>query len=210
MSPVSKHGRSRDPEKGGERLKKIDFICFIIVVLTMISASIGIFYSTGEEKFTVKNIYGESIELYGDGIYKYNTILAAGANKGTDLVMLFVAVGFAFFTVKRRTAAKYRFLHVGLLSALLYYSSYLVFGVTFNRLFPVYVSLFSFSLYTLIFLLKELISKDNLSEELNSRKLTGTAVFIILCGLSVLVWLPYLIQALIAGRPSEIEGTNNQ
>lgn len=94
-------------------MKKIDFICFIIVVLTMISASIGIFYSTGEEKFTVKNIYGESIELYGDGIYKYNTILAAGANKGTDLVMLFVAVGFAFFTVKRRTAAKYSFYMLG-------------------------------------------------------------------------------------------------
>jgi hypothetical protein len=176
-------------------------------VLTLISAGIRVFYSTGGERFTVESIYGESIELYGDGIYKYNSVLAAGASKGTDFVMIIVAVLFSFFTVMRKTATKYKFLHVGLLSGLLYYSINLVFGITFNRLFPIYILLFSFSLFTMIFLLNGLIKEDNISEILNSKTLKGTAIFIIICGFSVLVWLPYIIPALISGHSFEIYTT---
>jgi len=185
-------------------LKKFDFLCVMIVILTIISACTGVFYTTGGERFTVKNIYGENIELYGDGIYKYDTVSAAGTNKGTDFTMLFVATGFAFLTVKRKKTVKDRFLQAGLLSAFLYYASYLVFGVTFNRLFPVYVLLFSSSLFALIFLLSKLIKEDNLSAELAKKSLKGTAIFIIICGLSVFVWLPDILQALIAGPSFEI------
>jgi len=188
-------------------LKKIGYLYFAIILLTLVSASIGVFYSTGGESFTINNIYGESIELYGDGIYKYNSVLAVGVSKGTDFVMIIVAALFAFFTLKRKKAAKYRFLQVGLLSCLLYYSTNLVFGITFNSLFPVYLLLFSSSLFTMILLLSELIKEDNISEVLNTKTLKGTAVFIILSGLSVLVWLPYIIQALIAGKSFEIYTT---
>ncbi len=184
-------------------MKTINYLCYVIVVLTLISAGVGIFYSTGNDTFTVENIYGESIELYGDGIYKYDSILKAGANKGTDVVMLIVTVLFAFFTAMRKKAAKYRFLQVGLLSGLLYYSSWLVFGVTFNRLFLIYVLLFSSALFAMIFLLSELIRENNLSEVLKSNNLKGTAVFIIVCSVSTLVWLPYIIPALITGQPLE-------
>lgn len=182
-------------------MKKINYLCYIIVLFTLISAGVGIFYSTGSERFTVKNIYGESIELYGDGIYKYNSVLKASGNKGTDIVMIIVAVLFSFSTVMRKKSAKYRFLQVGLLSGLLYYSSCLVFGVTFNKLFPIYVLLFSSTLFAMIFLLSNLIKENNLSEELKSKNLTGTAVFIIVGGCSVLIWLEFIIPALITGQP---------
>lgn len=38
-------------------LKKIDFLCVMIVILTMISACTGVFYTTGGERFTVQNIF---------------------------------------------------------------------------------------------------------------------------------------------------------
>ncbi|TCT15600.1 hypothetical protein EDC18_103308 [Natranaerovirga pectinivora] len=188
-------------------MKKIDYICFLIVILTLVIAGIGIFYSTGGERFIVENIYGESVEIFGDGIYKYNSVLAAGANKGTDFIMIIVALLFAFVTIIRKKAAKYRYLHVGLLSGLLYYSLCLVFGVTFNELFLIYVLLFSCALFAMIFLLSELINEDNLSEELKKESLIGTAIFIIICAFSVLVWLPYIIPALIAGQSFEIYTT---
>lgn len=188
-------------------MKKIGYLYFTIILLTLISASIGVFYSTGGERFTVNNIYGESIELYGDGIYKYNSVLAVGVSKGTDFVMIIVAALFAFVTGIRKKAAKYRFLQVGLLSCLLYYSTKLVFGITFNSLFPVYLLLFSSSLFTMIFLLSDLIKEDNISEALNTKNLKGIAVFIILSGLSVMVWLPYIIPAIIAGKSFEIYTT---
>lgn len=182
-------------------MKKVDFLCYFVVVLTLIATLVGVFYSTGSDRFIVDNIYGESIELYGDGIYRYNSVLRAGVNKGTDLVMLIVAIIFAFFTALSKRAAKYKFWQVGTLSGLLYYSSCLAFGVTFNRLFPVYVLLFSSCLFTMIFLLSELIKEDNLPESLKGRSLKGTAIFLLISGSSVLVWLEFIVPAIIAGQP---------
>lgn len=84
-------------------MKRINYLCYIIIVLTLISTTVGIFYSTGGDRLTVENIYGESIELYGDGIYKYDSVLKAGGNKGTDLVMLIVLFLFFFFTIKKKS-----------------------------------------------------------------------------------------------------------
>lgn len=141
--------------------------CSIFVLLPSIPCAGvddgGTVFSTGEERFSVENIYGETIELYGDGIYRYNSVLKAGINKGTNLVMLLVALAFALFTARRRKGGKNRYIHVGLLAGLLYYSSCLVFGVTFNALFPVYVLQFSASLFAMIFLVADLLKEEHLS-----------------------------------------------
>lgn len=182
-------------------MKRIDSLCDAIVVLTLILALAGIFYSTGGSQFTVENIYGETIELYGDGIYKHNSVLKASGNKGTDLVMLIVALTFAFFTRKRHDGARYVFIHAGLLTGLLYYSSSLVFGVTFNSLFLVYVLQFSAALFAMIFVLAELLTEAHLPKVLADKSLKGTAIFLIVSGSSVLVWLEFIIPALLSGQP---------
>ena len=182
------------------------FLSYLVVVLTFIAALVGIFYTFGGERFIVENIYGESIELYGDGIYKYNSVLKAMGNKGTDMVMLIVAFLFALFTVLREKSSLYRLLQIGTLTALFYYSSCLVFGVTFNSLFPVYVMLFSSSLFLLISLLSEWIKESNISEKAQGRNFRGTALFIIISGCSVLVWLEFILPAVMSAAPlSNIE-----
>ncbi|QNO14212.1 hypothetical protein HYG86_05215 [Alkalicella caledoniensis] len=187
-------------------MKKLNYLCYFIVFLIFVCGLVGIFYTTGGDRFTVENIYGESIELYGDGIYAYNSVFVVGVNKGTDYVMLIVAILFGIFTAIRSKSSKYKFVHVGLLTGILYYASCLVFGVTFNRLFLVYVLLFSASLFTYILLLCELIKEKNISEELNSKSLKGTALFMIVSGCSVLVWLPFIIPTITTGQPmSHIE-----
>ncbi len=182
-------------------MQRIDSLCYTMVVLTLISALVGLFYSTGGSQFSVENIYGEIIELFGDGIYRYNSVLKASGNKGTDLVMLIVALAFAFFTAKRRDGAKYRYVHVGLLTGLLYYSSSLVFGVTFNSLFLVYVLQFSVALFAMMFLVHELLRESHLARALTGRSLKGTAIFLLICGSSVLVWLEFILPALLTGEP---------
>ncbi len=42
-------------------MPRINSLCYAIVVLTLISALVGIFYSTGGSQFSVENIYGETI-----------------------------------------------------------------------------------------------------------------------------------------------------
>ncbi len=86
-------------------MSKKAFLSYMVVVLTFSAALVGIFYTSGGERFIVENIYGESIELYGDGIYKYNSVLKAMGSKGTDVVMLIVASLFAVFTALREKSS---------------------------------------------------------------------------------------------------------
>ena len=182
-------------------MKKIYNVSYLIVILTLVSAFVGIFYTTGGERFLVDNIYGESVELFGDGIYKFNSIIKATGNKGTDIVMIFVASVFGLLTFNSKKSNRYKFWQAGLLAGLLYYSACLAFGVTFNSLFPVYVALFSSCLFMMIILMIDLIKTDNLIDAIMSIDIKGTAVFLIICGLSVLVWLEFIIPAVISGEP---------
>lgn len=181
-------------------MKATSYLCYILVALTMVSALVGIFYTTGGERFQVTNIYGETIELYGDGIYGYDSTLAVGANKGTDFVMLMVSLALVFVTINQRRDKRYRFVQVGLLAGLLYYTVCLAFGVTFNRLFLVYVLQFSASLFTTVLALAQLIKEDNLSAKLQAQTLKGTAIFLIICGCSVLMWLEFIIPVVFRGE----------
>ncbi len=185
-------------------MKKISKLCYLIVILTLISTLIGIFYSTEAARFWVVNIYGESIELFGDGIYKYNSILKAAGNKGTDAVMLLVAVFFGIMTYLKDKSNRFKFLQAGALAGLLYYSACLVFGVTFNRLFPVYVLLFSSCLFAMIGLMSDLIKSDTIVSSATDIRLKGTSAFLIICGLSVLVWLEFVIGAIATGEPLSV------
>ncbi|OEF95698.1 hypothetical protein [Desulfuribacillus alkaliarsenatis] len=183
--------------------KNIQYLCYLIVVLTVISATVGIFYSTDGVPFSVENIYGETVELYGDGIYKYDTYFTAGINKGTDAVMIFIALLFMILTAIRGKATRYKYIHVGILVSILYYSTCLSFGITFNSLFPIYVLLFSASLFAIIFILSELLMKDTISAELHEKHFKGTAIFILISGSSTLVWLQFIIPAVLTGAPME-------
>ncbi|NLL47470.1 MAG: hypothetical protein GX249_02705 [Firmicutes bacterium] len=182
-------------------MKATPLLCYFLVALTLVSTTVGLFYSTGEERFSVSNIYGETIELYGDGIYRYNSVLKAGGNKGTDLVMLFVALTLAFLTARRSEDRRSRYIRGGLLAGLLYYSACLVFGVTFNGLFLVYVLQFSTSLFALIFLIIDLLREGHLARVLAGKRLRGTAIFLLVSGGSVLVWLEFIIPALLSRQP---------
>ncbi|PKM64572.1 MAG: hypothetical protein CVU96_02100 [Firmicutes bacterium HGW-Firmicutes-20] len=182
-------------------MKNTKFLCYLIVGLTFTSALVGIFYSTGAERFIVENIYGENIELFGDGIYRYNSLIKAAGNKGTDIVMFIVASAFGWLTYFREKSNRFKFWHVGALAGLLYYSACLVFGVTFNSLFPVYVGLFSVSLFMMIYVIDDLIHSDNLVDSITDFKFSTTAFFLLLCGLSVLVWLEFILPAVLSGKP---------
>ena len=182
-------------------MKKLDALTYLIAGLVLVAAGFCLFYSTAGDPFPVVSIYGERVELYGDGIYAYNTVLKAAANKGTDATMVLVAILFIISTVKSKKRNKHTFYQLGFLTGLLYYASFLVFGVTFNQLFPVYLLLFSATLFTFIFLLSALIRNNNLSNMLQAVTLKGTAIFIIISGCSALVWLQFIIPALISGEP---------
>lgn len=183
--------------------KKIKWLSIIAGLTTIISALVGLLYSNGGASFVVKSIYGQEIRLFGDGIYAYNTILKVGATKGTDIVMIaiaFVLLMDVIFLSPKRFAKLFA---AGLQCSLLYASVCLVMGVSFNRLFPIYLVQFSSSLFAFIYTIFSIKEQDCFCEALYDKKLKGTALFMIIGGCSVLVWLTFIIPAIISGTPKE-------
>lgn len=174
----------------------------ISAISSIVSSLIGLIYTYGGERFFVNNIYGQQIELFGDGIYANNSLMKVGATKGTDIVMLLVA-GLLLLMVFLFFSKKYSmYIIAGLQSCLLYSASCLIMGVSYNRLFLLYLVQFSTSLFAFILWLLYLTKNSQFEDILYEKKLKGTAVFFFVGGCSVLVWLSFIIPAVITGMPT--------
>lgn len=184
--------------------KSLSILSVFSALSAIISASIGIFYSFGGAQRTVENIYGQQITLYGDGVYANDSIMKVGATKGTDICIIIAAI-LLLCTVLAWKNKKYAsFLQVGLLSMILYSSTCLIFGVTFNRLFLLYLFQFGCTFFAFVLVMSDLLKRQSFQNDIYDKKLMGTAVFLIIGGCSVLIWLTFIIPAVISGTPMEL------
>lgn len=183
--------------------KSIKILTIITALTAIISAAIGLFYTYGGLPLIVQNIYGQQVTLYGDGIYSNNSLLKVGATKGTDIVIIIVSLLLLMTVLILQKKAYAKLLQTGLLSCLLYSSTCLVMGVSFNRLFLLYLLQFSSSLFAFILSLSNLLKQDCFQAEIYGKKRKGTAIFLMISGCSVLNWLAFIIPAIITGTPSE-------
>ncbi len=79
--------------------KVVHRLSFIIVILTVIVSGIGLFWMSGVEPFKVSSMYGNEIMLFGKGIYKNDNAFLAPIFRGTDFVILFIAVPLTTFFI---------------------------------------------------------------------------------------------------------------
>lgn len=185
------------------KIKNIKLLSYLVCIFTLISAGFGLFYKTGGQSVIVQNIYNKSVELFGDGIYVHDSLLKAVINKGTDLAMLLIIPIFLIMTMNYTKSKKIRFIHIGILSGIMYYSFCVSLGVIYNSLFLVYLLLFSSTFFLLIMCLKNIILEDNIPDKLRNKALKGTSIFIFIEGCSVLIWFTIIIPALLSGFPIE-------
>ena len=186
-------------------MKKAGFLLSLLAAVSAaVSAAIGIFYADGGAMRTVQNIYGQSVVLYGNGIYADNSLLKVGATKGADVVVLLACILLLTLLFAFRRKRGVLLLRTGLLCIILYASTCLIMGVTFNRLFLLYLLQFSSSLFAFILSLHQIASTEVYDQSLYQRRLTGTGLFLMLSGCSVLVWLSLILPAVLANQPLSI------
>lgn len=183
-------------------MKRLTNTLMMIAALTaVISACAGVFYSDGGAQRTVRNIYGQEIVLFGDGVYANDSLMKAGAAKGTDIAVLMISVGL-LLTMSVFGSRKYGpFLQCGFLSVILYSSACLVMGVSFNRLFPLYTVQFGSALFAFVLSLNGILKSDHFDRAVYRKRLKGTGVFMIAGGCSALIWLAFIIPSVLTGRP---------
>lgn len=189
-----------------EKNKALIELNIAIIILVLVVTITGIFSFDPGQSYYAMNQYGESIRIWGAGIYSHDSFFKAPIQIGTDITVLFVVVPltlYSFIKYRKEQSMERYIQNFGYISVLLYYSACLAFGVTYNRLHLVYILLFSTCLFSFNVLLAFFYKMENEEKrEENSFFTKGMKVFLILSGLSLFVaWLPDIIPTLIKDSP---------
>ena len=171
----------------------------LIIILLLITVSLcGILSLDFSNAWSYINQYGDEVKLFGSGIYKDDSYFKAPIFIGSDLCVLFFLVPlFVISLIKdlRASTAKTQLRLVSIEAISLYYAVSLCIGVKYNRIFVIYVILFSLLFFTLIKRMRDL-NKFNYSFELKK----SDAAFLIFSGISLcLAWWPDIIQTILNG-----------
>lgn len=184
--------------------RTVSRLSIILVIVLLSIVSVGLLYSTDGKIFTVFNIYGQEIELFGDGIYAYNSVLKATIAKGSDFAMIIVAIALLITNLYREHSNSVKLLHAGFVLSITYYSITAGFGIVFNRIFVLYILLFSIACYTFLYTVID-IMKTMIPNKTNNKK---TAIFIAITGCTTLVWLVSIVPTTFTGETLDIIGTS--
>ena len=119
------------------------------------------FWQDDGNSFTHTSVRGEAVEIYGKGIYRFDSLLMGAGNRGVDAVVLIVAIPFFLITVMfyLRSSLRAGMLLLGMLGYFLYIYGTLSLGAAYNAFFVLYVVLFSASFYAFIVLLLRRITE---------------------------------------------------
>jgi hypothetical protein len=182
----------------------LNWLVPLIIVLTLITAGVGLFYRGGSGPFSFNTVHGESVLMAGQGIYSYDTLFTASLSWGTDLITLFIGLPLLALSawLARRGSLRGGFLLTGVLAYFLYYGASLGLGIAYNRLLLVYIALFSASFYAFI-LAFTAFDLGSLAERIPPHfPRRGAAIFMLVVGLGLaLIWLSDAVGAAIANRP---------
>lgn len=181
----------------------------LAIALALVAASVGLFWRDGGQPFAFQTLRGETAQIYGQGLYRYDTVLIAVGFKTGDAVTL--ALGIPLLVVSlwlyRRGSLRGGILLAGTLAYLLYNYASMAFGAAYNNMFLVYIAL---TAATLLGFVISVTSFDRqtvparFSDRLPRRSI---AIFLIVSGIALfLIWLLLsIVPALLAGgAPPEV------
>jgi hypothetical protein len=172
----------------------------LIAVLAIVTAGMGLFSQGGDGPFPFTTIHGNTVEMYGEGIYRNDSLFVGGLFRGTDVVTLFVSIPLllAGYLFHRRGSLCGDLFLIGLLLYFLYIGVTYSFSAVFNSLFLVYTAFFSASLFAVIVVLTTFDTQRLAGKVTSSMPRRGIAIFLFVAGLGTLMlWLSELIGPLL-------------
>lgn len=184
--------------------KKRDYLTLTTIVLLIVTSMAGILSIDFTKSYEIVNQYGHIVEMYGYGIYAYDTYFQAPISIGTDICGLLVGVPMfihSYISDSKNSNTVTKLGLIGMYACAFYYAASICFGLTYNRLFLVYVALFSCSLFGMF----TQIGKLKLTKTVSITK--GLGIFLILSGIALIVaWLPDVIPSMINGGTLSLIG----
>jgi hypothetical protein len=184
--------------------KRKDYLAIITICLLAISSIVGICSFSTSHTYEFTNMYGHTVQVYGYGIYAHDTVLQAATSIGTDIAILLLVVPMfiIFYMSYSKKGDKISELRlISLYAVALYYAASAAFGLTYNRLFLVYVALFACTLFGMFMH----IVKVDWQKAVKITK--GMKVFLIITAMALFVaWLPDVLPTIFTGQTISMIG----
>jgi hypothetical protein len=184
--------------------KSISILVYFISILSIVATSYAIFSNQGLGGYQYKSIFGETVSVYGKGLYKHDSVAMAVQAIAQDYVTLFIGVPLLILSLylSRKGLLKGYLLLTGTLGYFLYtYASYSFLSM-YNSFFLIYVllmsaSFFAFTLAMMSFEVAKLPQSFN--EKLPVNLIGGFLLFASF--VFGLMWLGKIVQPLINHTP---------
>ena len=121
----------------------LNWLVPLIAILAAVTASIGLFSTSGDGPFQFTTLHKETIEIYGRGLYRFDTPLIAIGYRVSDAFTLIAGIPLLLisFWLYRRGSLRGKILLTGTLLFFLYNFGSLAIGAAYNNLFLVYIIL---------------------------------------------------------------------
>ena len=174
----------------------------LLLLLTLFVTIYGICSFDTTHTYNAINQYGETIKMWGAGIYAHDSYFKAPIFIGSDFTMLIFAIPMAtltFIKARKSQSIEHFIRSFGVICLLLYYSASLAFGVTYNYLHLAYIALFSLCFFGVWLMLVELHALEIRQEKICLYPFTkGMKIFLVIAGISLFVaWLPDIITSIL-------------
>lgn len=184
--------------------KIISILVILIGVLSLFSCILGLMNQDNTQTRDFLSITGETVKIYGSGLYKNDSLSVVAQGQASDFVTLFLAIPLLIFSLIKALKQSFKgsLLLIGTLAYFFYtYVSY-TFLWTYNNLFIVYVALMSMSLFALILSIQT-IDLNKLPSKFSNKlplKLLSAYQFFIAVMIGML-WMGKIITSLLTNTP---------
>ena len=176
-------------------------LAWLVAGLALVATLAGLLAPDGADPSTVQTVRGEEVELYGEGLYRRDSLFKGASNVGTDAITLAVAVPLLVWSTiaLRRGSPRGAVLLLGALAWFLYVYATYALSVAFNELFLVYVALASASFFAFVLLWRTIDPAALAAHVPDGVRRRTSALMLASALLTLLVWSLPLLAATFSG-----------
>ena len=187
--------------------KTENILCILLSCIAICVATIGLFYSDGGESILVNNIYGQQVELYGKGIYAYNSLMTVSSRLGADWMGIISGIFMIALCILDKKYLWADLLKTAQCLMFVYYFACLIFSISMNRLYLLYVFGFGLSFLLSVILVVENYKTIAVKESAKKCKNWGISLCLAISGgLTFVIWISMIVPYMIANNYGDLLG----
>ena len=181
------------------RNKTVVIISILVILFSVICSALPLVTKSGLAEKTVISTFGETVTLYGKGLYARNSVSSAVQAIAQDMVTLILIVPgmIAALLMIRKERMIGKFLLTGLFGYMLYtYMSY-AFLMFYNDLFLLYVANMTLSFYGFVLCVMMLLDDIKIERLKSDMPTKGLRIFLIISGVMIFfMWIGRIVPTI--------------